>query len=852
MKSSPSRRRTPVALVGALVAGLLATGMPTAHAAGTAYQPYGSAELLTVGSHQYYDVYGTAARDISEPSLFLRDVLNSTVPAAGTRSLADLWRDLARTIYFASVPMSTIGQYGGDLGTGAIAWRDGPVTEAASLAAVDQQIRSGMAIPDPFAKNADLANNTTSQTVFYQLRSAQGALGKAAIAVIYYDVKLGYLNAGSQMQAAAPGPDNRVTTGTPDVSYSGGVQNQSSVPVQASQSLQQTTTQDITNSVSSTEQYSHTQAIEYTTELTTPLSGLVGGGKETIKLALNATELFGTTTSTSTTNTTSTTGTGAVSMTLPPHTGALISQSTSRSTFLAKYDYPVAVQYKVKVAAYGYLPVTFSAQGQTLTTFGDNPAGVAFAADNLQSRFQNRAVAGYEATHGTGLDWAAIDSIGRRVVEASETTLRGMFGDTTLYNYPQMMDRLTTVRPMSLTGGVLSGTSTTIASNVAAITPLYPLDRVTTTQLRPITLHTDDQLYTDDLPLRGINRYYVEYYGFNHTRGQWIVLDSTGAPAPTSPVAQLHTNPFTGTTTLDAGTTAGTVYLKYLITDGFYTYGDQSGPATTNADLTGTAVVPVTVSYQPFTGSIAVSGSLTGYVGDPALTISGALTPVLTDTTGLHVDRPVTWQAQELASAGVQVVDNTISFTAAGTFHVRAVVDGVYSPWIAVTALPKRALTSIVIADPSKVLTVTLTKGGSATVDLSQLSVIAKDQYNEPFPLSTSTWVPTGTGLSVQGSVLTVSAAGTFSLALTSGAVRSNSLPVKATLVKRQLRFNTAGGRVIAPVTVADGRIVDLRNYRTTRAGFTFTGWYADVARTQRVTRLAITADTTVYAGWRR
>ena len=95
-----------------------------------------------------------------------------------------------------------------------------------------------------------------------------------------------------------------------------------------------------------------------------------------------------------------------------------------------------------------------------------------------------------------------------------------------------------------------------------------------------------------------------------------------------------------------------------------------------------------------------MSGSLTGYVGDPALTISGALTPVLTDTTGLHVDRPVTWQAQELASAGVQVVDNTISFTAAGTFHVRAVVDGVYSPWIAVTALPKRALTSIVIADP--------------------------------------------------------------------------------------------------------------------------------------------------------
>ena len=48
--------------------------------------------------------------------------------------------------------------------------------------------------------------------------------------------------------------------------------------------------------------------------------------------------------------------------------------------------------------------------------------------------------------------------------------------------------------------------------------------------------------------------------------------------------------------------------MKYLITDGFYTYGDQSGPATTNADLTGTVVAapgverpqppqPVTTAY---------------------------------------------------------------------------------------------------------------------------------------------------------------------------------------------------------------------------------------------------------------
>ena len=79
-----------------------------------------------------------------------------------------------------------------------------------------------------------------------------------------------------------------------------------------------------------------------------------------------------------------------------------------------------------------------------------------------------------------------------------------MFGDASYYNYNRMMACLTGIRPMSLTGGVLSGTSTTIASNVAAITPLYPLERVTTTQQRPLALTPGDQLYTDDLPLRGI------------------------------------------------------------------------------------------------------------------------------------------------------------------------------------------------------------------------------------------------------------------------------------------------------------------------------------------------------------
>lgn len=142
-------------------------------------------------------------------------------------------------------------------------------------------------------------------------------------------------------------------------------------------------------------------------------------------------------------------------------------------------------------------------------------------------------------------------------------------------------------------------------------------------------------------------------------------------------------------------------------------------------------------------------------------------------------------------------------------------------------------------------------KGGSAKVDLTKLSVVAKDQYNTPFPLATSTWVPSGTGLSVRGNVLTVTTPGSFTLALRSGIVRSNVLPVRATLVSRHLRFNTVGGQVVAPLTFADGRVVDLANYSTKRPGYTFTGWYADASLTSRLAKVSLKADTTVYAGWR-
>lgn len=854
------------ALVLALATGLALTGpLPTSRAAGADYQPYGSASLLTVGSHQYYDVYGTQPRDISEPSLFLRQVLEAPVPQGYQDSLADRWSQLGKAIHLATAGGRTrVGNVtrGENLGNGKSNWRSTGLIEASSLAAADQQLRDYVGV-GTHASNSDLSESTVSQTVFYQFASANNTTSddttafRAGYAVIFYGFTLGYLNAGDQMTQAAPGPDNQVTTGTPDVSYAGGVQNQSSVPVTATQSLAQSTAQALQNTVTNTKQYTFGETIEYSTELTTPLKDIIGGGKETLKLAFNAQQMFATATASSTTTTTTTTATGQVALALPAHTGALLSQATTRSTFVAKYDYPVAVQYKVKVVAYSSTLNMFSGDplshyewsDQTLTTFGDNPAGVGFAADNLEARRVNRGIAGYETSHGSGLDWIAVDD----TAHAATTDLSLWFGDTSSFHYDWALMSLITHRPMSLTGGVLTGTSTTIASNVTGIAPLYPLARVTTTQQRPLTMTVGDVLYTGDLPLAGVDRYNVGYYGFNPDLGHWVVVNSAGTPVPTSSVAQLGTNALTGVTTLQAGQTPGTVYLKYLINDGVYRSGDMTGPGTTNANLVGTAVIPVVVNAKPFAGSITVRGKLTGYVGDPALTITGRLVPTVSDPTGQQVSRPVVWEQQELSSLGVQVAANKISFTRTGTFHVRAVVDGVRSPWIAVTALPKRHLASITIADPMHLLTTQLRKGGSYRVDLSRLTVVGRDQYGARFALPTKVWAASGgRAISVRGSVATVTAPGTYSIAVTSGRVRSNVLKVSATLMRHVVTFDSRGGTRFRSITVYDGTLVNLAGRRPVRRGYVFLGWYSDKALKHRVHRFNATSNVTLYASWYR
>ena len=64
------------------------------------------------------------------------------------------------------------------------------------------------------------------------------------------------------------------------------------------------------------------------------------------------------------------------------------------------------------------------------------------------------------------------------------------------------------------------------------------------------------------------------------------------------------------------------------------------------------------------------------------------------------------------------------------------------------------------------------------------------------------------------------------------------------------LYFETNGGSKITALQKSSGTTVDLTAYTPTRSGYIFTGWYADKALTEKITKVKLTGNTTVYAGW--
>ncbi len=440
-----------------------------------------------------------------------------------------------------------------------------------------------------------------------------------------------------------------------------------------------------------------------------------------------------------------------VAVTLPPYTNVMLEQTESETTTTTKYDCAVALNFNVTFVEY------------TLDPSSNN------------ARCATKKLATFEGT-------AREDLYQRGVVEKTLIDENYINWQTLFKNNSGLEDKvksLATTAPMSNTGASFEIKEDSMINKVDGLIACLPLDRVSLVyQMPTLNLMPGTPYYVNNIELTGYNRENGEYYGFNKLNGKWILLDENGNETTNSNVAKLITDPVSGYTRLEAGTEDGTVYLKYIIDEDCYNSAEAQEHYTTNSELSRTAIVEVHVTNTQDTfnaGYIYVDGELSGIVGDEPKSIEGSdgLSVRMEDLTGKEVSYPVEWEAKELN--GITVEAGMVSFSEPGTYHVRARCGDVISEWVEVTALPARALDSILIPDSYEMYV----SAGNA-LDLNNIQVQTFDQYGDAFDSESEiTWTcGSGAGTIDEENILTVPSAGTYVLKASAGGITSNSMTV--------------------------------------------------------------------------
>lgn len=599
------------------------------------------------------------------------------------------------------------------------------------------------------AKNSTLWNDTDSDDVFWM---ANGAFKTSGTNKKGHYQALGVLFSNFKITTILPEDDGdfyKSSTSEPATgskTYASHVKNMTAETVGAQQEITNTTSATVASEINGSKEYGFEETVTIGAEKEFPLF------KGSLEFSFTASQAIsnGWSESKETSDEQSTSYNVAVE--LPPYTNVMMKQNSSETTETTTYNCPVALNFTVTVVEYTLDPTYNDAdcRTQVLAAFGGN----------ARKDLYQRGVIEQTLTDPNGIVWNNLYAANGGLETMVDTML-------------------TATAPMASAGAKFEATLNTVTSEVSGLAPIYALSTIRAADnIMEYNLTPGEYLYVDNIELEGLNNQNAPYYGFSEEKGHWILVDKDGKPVDNSDVAVLETNATTGFTKLKAKPVEdeGVVYLKYLIDENCYATAENPTLYTQNKFLKQTAMIEVNVSPTPFEGTITVGGKLEGIAGDPAKPIQSTdgLTVAIKDSTGKHLSRAVTWDAQELPNAGITVKDNKVSFTKAGTFHVRARSGNVYSDWYEVTALPPRALTTISIPE-----ILTMDCASAMTYDLSTLTVFYKDQYGADWtPTPALTWTCTGEGASIDGTTLTVPDVGTYTVTASGDGITSNPMTV--------------------------------------------------------------------------
>lgn len=474
--------------------------------------------------------------------------------------------------------------------------------------------------------------------------------------------------------------------------YGSDVSNLTDQYATAEQSLQQSTSQSLTNSVSGSKTFGFEESLKIGGEVS-----LGGFFKASTEVSFTASQAFEKGWQEDTTLSKDEQYTSTTGITLPPYTKVLLSQQEEKSSYEMTYNCPVKLVYDVKF-------ISFEKYSHpNLGTFIDKKQDsevqeiADFSGDAIRD-LKNRAV--YDRGHKDreGLVWGRysdyiIHSYGFGGIPM------GDYSDER-YKLDDSIEMLTTCLPMSSTGGKMSLHLNNINNEIHSLVPIYPLSKTQPQANRyEYDLDTNATMYTAALDVEGLNDFNAPYYGFDKGKGSWQLVDATGQAFNNPQVIQLTEDSVQGQKKLVTGDQEGIAYLKYTIDEQQYLkdYLAENSGYITNEDLQDSAIIKLKINGGEFDGQITATSEHT-FIAEEEVNLNDVFQLDIRDTDGKELARMVTWDAKE---KGLFVLaDGTFRADTPGEYHVRATSGRVTSGWLTVTVGEKAKASQLVIEAP--------------------------------------------------------------------------------------------------------------------------------------------------------
>ena len=300
------------------------------------------------------------------------------------------------------------------------------------------------------------------------------------------------------------------------------------------------------------------------------------------------------------------------------------------------------------------------------------------------------------------------------------------------------------------------------------------------------------------------------------------------------------TTPFAFATAITADTT---LYAKWTINSYTVSFTSNGGSVVTSQSVNYNS--PATLPAAP----TKTGYTFAGWYSDTALITPFAFATAITADTTLYAKWTINSYTVSFASNGGSVVTSqSVNYNLPATLPAAPTKTGyTFAGWYSDVALTTPfAFSTAITADTTlyakwtiNSYTVSFTSNGGSVVTSQNVN------YNSPATLPAA---PAKTGYTLAGwySDIALTTPFAFSTAITA----DTTLYAKWTINSYTVSFASNGGSVVTSQSVNYNSTATLPA-APTKTGYTFAGWYSDVALTTPfVFATAITADTTLYAKW--